>query len=168
MLSIMKPELTEFQWKPCPEGQELLDELIDSFVEESPRTKDLQKAMSEKTGTRFFDWIDHLQVAPDETLTNRLESAGFTESDQTWEHHGALFPRIRIGEERRIILNWSTAINAAPRAQAGAQGCRVLAYRDNRRLSIRRALPSQAAASTTRSRSSTAGASRSAARRMLT
>ncbi|MDF1816256.1 MAG: hypothetical protein P1V20_28920 [Verrucomicrobiales bacterium] len=100
----MKEDLTKFQWKTSPEGQLLLDELVAEFFVRSSRTEDLRRAMVEKSGTRFFDWIDHLQLPVGNDLSGRLQAAGFSEKDGVWEHKGAIFPRIKHGDECRIVL----------------------------------------------------------------
>jgi hypothetical protein len=106
---IMNEDLSKFHWEPCPDGQVLLDELIDGFISKSTDSASLQKAMLEKTGTRFFDWIDHLQLPIDASLSSRLEQAGFTHNKDTWEHPGAIFPRIRNGDIERIFLKVESA-----------------------------------------------------------
>jgi len=126
---MMKEELTKFQWKPCPEGQGLINELIAVFFQRSPRLSDLRLAMQSETGTRFFDWIDYLQLPVDKTLAGRLQRVGFVEADGVWENHGALFPRIRKHKEHRLVLkvervadfvacqNLQSAIDGMPHGQ---------------------------------------------------
>ena len=101
-------ELREFQWEPCPEGQKLLDEKIEGFLDRSSVMRDLAQEMRERTGTRFFDWIDHLKLPMNDDLSARLESAGFSrdKKGKVWEHHGALFPRVVEGQDgdQRLVL----------------------------------------------------------------
>ena len=100
----MNEDLAQFEWKPCPEGQSLLDELIDRFITPNEWMCQLRQEMHQQTGTRFFDWIDHLQLEIDESLSQRLISAGFENVGEVWEHKGAVFPRIKEGSERRLVL----------------------------------------------------------------
>ncbi len=100
----MNEELTKFHWKPCPEGQDLINEVISGFFQTCPRLSDLRSAMQTETGTRFFDWIDYLQLPVDKALAGRLQRAGFVETHGLWENHGALFPRIRKHKDRRLVL----------------------------------------------------------------
>jgi len=95
-------ELQKFQWKPCPEGQQIVDRLIDSHLANCAESAALAKSMKEQTGTRFLDWLDHL-ATDDIGLIPELEAAGFTtagehEGTQIFEHLGAIFPRILVGE----------------------------------------------------------------------
>ncbi|NNC87806.1 MAG: hypothetical protein HKN82_05010 [Akkermansiaceae bacterium] len=93
-------DLTRFQWEPCPQGQRIVDDLIDEFLSHSPEGRDLAGAMKDRAGTRFLDWLDHL-VTPREHLVADLEAAGFTpggehDGRRIFEHHGAIFPRILV------------------------------------------------------------------------
>ena len=100
----MNEDLVKFQWKPCPEGQLLLDELITEFFSENESMRKLEAAMKDQTGTRFFDWIDHLQLPVSNDLAAKLSEAGFENENKVWEHKGAIFPRIRDDKERRLVL----------------------------------------------------------------
>lgn len=98
-------ELTKFQWKPCPEGQSLLDEWIAGFMERNPFISELAERMTIETGTRFFDWIDYLQLPNVDGAVDKLDAAGFHGNDDlVFEHQGAIFPRVVIGDEYRIAI----------------------------------------------------------------
>ncbi|MFP6898657.1 MAG: hypothetical protein VCA38_18820 [Roseibacillus sp.] len=103
MASASVDELQMFQWKPCPEGQRLVDLLISDHLEQAPKSRQLASAMADQTGTRFLDWIDHL-VTDRTGLIPDLEGAGFTpagdhEGMRIFEHREAIFPRILVGSE---------------------------------------------------------------------
>lgn len=99
-------DLTKFQWQPCPEGQALLDELIAKLLKRNPYANTLSQRMQADSGSRFFDWIDHLQLAKTDKLIKQLEKAGFESDEQdAWHHPGAIFPRVRLAEkEQRLVL----------------------------------------------------------------
>ena len=90
MASASVDELQMFQWKPCPEGQRLVDLLISDHLEQAPKSRQLASAMADQTGTRFLDWLDHL-VTDRPWLIPDLEGAGFTP---------AAAPALRVDGER--------------------------------------------------------------------
>jgi hypothetical protein len=98
-----------FHWEPQPEAQGLLNELVARFLSLCPPAARLKEQMTDVTGTRFFDWIDHLGVPNTGDIRQRLEAAGFrpAERDGTGAEHansvamvhpGALFPTIVLND----------------------------------------------------------------------
>lgn len=120
----MNEEVSNFYWKPCPDGQLLLDELVQDFFDKNPSAGLMAVAMKEKTGTRFFDWIDYLQLPVGGQLSQRLGDAGFEKDGDVWEHHGALFPRVRECSERRLVLKVESVADflAAQNVQSQIEG----------------------------------------------
>lgn len=95
--------LDAFFWEPQPEAQKLVDRLVNRFLGACPLAADLAERMKTETGTRFFDWIDHLVVPEESGLREELLRVGFTErvSDTRrphFRHEGAIFPEILFGE----------------------------------------------------------------------
>ena len=85
----------QFQWSPCPDGQLLLDEIIEEIMGMHPQLKELRERMLKKTGTRFFDWINHLTVPKDLGFEQRLKNAEFfLHSQAVYSHPGAIFPSV--------------------------------------------------------------------------
>ena len=69
--------LDEFQWEVQPAAEQMVREALDEAVGKSPFLADLARRMREETGTRLFDWVDHLVVRDAGGLRERLRNAGF-------------------------------------------------------------------------------------------
>lgn len=95
-----------FDWTPCPAGQQLLDELLGRILERHSGLAELKQQMLTKTGTRLFDWLDHLIAPCAEGYTSRLEAAGFEiDAHGAYHHPRAVFPRVVIGQQ-----NWGACV----------------------------------------------------------
>ena len=69
--------LDEFQWTVQPIAEQMVREVLDDAANRSAFLTELGRRMRDETGTRLFDWVDHL-VAPDAGgLRERLRNAGF-------------------------------------------------------------------------------------------
>ncbi|MGD9689031.1 MAG: hypothetical protein AB7K52_01245 [Phycisphaerales bacterium] len=104
-------ELLSFRWEPQPEGQKIVSELVHDFLVACPAAADLAEKMKSVTGTRFIDWVDHIQTPKTEAISARLKSAGFTPAPAPgapgqWVHHGAMFPAIVLvsGAVTRVAI----------------------------------------------------------------
>lgn len=92
-------ELLKFHWEPQPEGQKIINELVHDFLVACPAAADLSEKMKSHTGTRFVDWIDHIQAPRTDALADRLKAAGFSHipmpgAEDHWIHQGAMFPPV--------------------------------------------------------------------------
>src|SRR5947208_16629495 len=67
----------QFQWKPQPEAQALVNELLGAFLAKCPGAAGLAKRMEHDTATRFGDWVDSIQWPRDAALRARLLDVGF-------------------------------------------------------------------------------------------
>ena len=116
--------LDKFKFKPQPEGQKLINECIADFLKHNPSAAGLARRMKSETGTRFADWIDHIQVGSTATVKKRLIDCGFTlhpqpMADECYMHDGAMFPAIvlvagksvRIGVKVESIMDFLVAQN---------------------------------------------------------
>ena len=88
-----------FHWDPQPRAQALLNELLNDFLSRCPRAAELSRRMKHDTGTRFFDWIDHIQVPRAADLRTKLTDVGFERrpipgAPDCYIHPGAIFPQI--------------------------------------------------------------------------
>lgn len=98
-------DLKEFHWEPCPEGQALLDEWVADFMQRNSFANELSKRMTNETGTRFFDWIDHIEIPDSQKVGERLSEAGFEKGkSNSWQHLGAIFPRVILGNSRCLAI----------------------------------------------------------------
>ena len=69
--------LDEFQWSVQPLAEQTVQSVLADAVGRSPFLAKLQQRMKEETGTRLFDWVDHLVVPDAGGLRERLRNAGF-------------------------------------------------------------------------------------------
>ena len=100
----VSPELTEFNWQPQPEAAALIEELLEGVLSKNPDAKNLASRMRTDTGTRFADWVDHIQVPRSEELRTRLSRVGFVRravpgAPDHHVHPGAIFPAIVLDSE---------------------------------------------------------------------
>ena len=70
--------LTRFHWEPQPKAQALVNELVAQFLARCPEAAVFADRLKSETGTRFADWIDHIQVPYSGKVRDRLIGVGFT------------------------------------------------------------------------------------------
>jgi hypothetical protein len=99
-----------FEWERQPRAHALVQKLVAEFCAKSAAARQLGERMLRETGTRFIDWVDF--VAPPRQALDRdaLVEAGFAFSDADGtpvaEHHGGVFPTIRLDGRR----GWSLGL----------------------------------------------------------
>jgi hypothetical protein len=69
--------LDEFQWAVQPAAEQIVQDVLEDATSRSPFAADLRRRMRDETGTRLFDWIDHLVVPDAGGLREQLRNAGF-------------------------------------------------------------------------------------------
>ena len=80
-----------FQWRPQPEAQVVLDRLCAELLERSVFLQTFSSRLEGECGTRLFDWIDYLVVPVCEV--QNLTGVGFEIGRQGGlNHRGAVFP----------------------------------------------------------------------------
>ena len=67
----------EFQWEVQPLAERVVQNVLDEAAARSPFVAELKKRMRDETGTRLFDWVDHLVVPDAGGLRESLRNAGF-------------------------------------------------------------------------------------------
>lgn len=70
--------LEQYKWEPQPKAQALVNELCADFLKRCPKAKALADRMKAETGTRFVDWIDHIQAPKNKALRDRMIEVGYT------------------------------------------------------------------------------------------
>ena len=91
--------LAQFHWEPQPRAQAVLNRIVSDFLARCPAAGALAKKMRLETGTRFFDWIDHIQVPRNSGMGPELSSVGFARRPMPghtdcFVHDGAMFPAV--------------------------------------------------------------------------
>jgi hypothetical protein len=75
---------------------------VNQFLARCPGAADLAARMAEETGTRFKDWIDHIQMPRTPEVRAKLLEVGFSHRPQPgapecFVHEGAIFPAVILG-----------------------------------------------------------------------
>lgn len=103
--------LQEFMWEPQPKAQALINEVVADALRRCPQAADLSHRMKHESGTRFVDWLDHLQVPRTEGIKNRLTAAGFTHkphpgAPDCYVNERGIFPHVILvdGPVTRIAI----------------------------------------------------------------
>ncbi len=89
----------QFDWPLAYPAEALLTARINSFLAQNAFAKKLATRMRDETGTDFFEWVDHLVLAPGEEAA--LRAVGFVtdeveapEGDHVLHHPRATLPRV--------------------------------------------------------------------------
>ncbi|HWA87769.1 MAG TPA: hypothetical protein VG710_16180 [Opitutus sp.] len=96
---------SRFDWPLAYEAEHVLRRLIEGFLQRNGFARRLGERMRDETGTDFYEWVDHLVVAPEDA--EELRAAGLVEADVpapagtiVLHHPAAMMPRalVRGGE----------------------------------------------------------------------
>src|SRR5436190_1562903 len=95
----MSSVFDQFQWRPQPAAQALINELLAGFLVACPGAQTLARRMEHETATRFPDWIDSIQSPRTPALRARLLETGFERratpgATDCFIHPGAMFPAV--------------------------------------------------------------------------
>ncbi len=93
-----------YEWKRFPDTEAMLHRWIEDGLLGNRFAADLAHRMTNETGTRFFDWVDHLVVSSPSDLSVQLEQAGYHRDwavshgirSTVFQHSGGLFPRVVV------------------------------------------------------------------------
>jgi hypothetical protein len=110
----LDPSLSAFHWTTQPDAEAWLRFIVDGFLERSPFARTLAERMARETGTRFFDWIDHLRLPRDHFGAELLENLGYVRDERVrgacYLHPGAIFPRVVL--DARASLRVTLKVDA--------------------------------------------------------
>jgi hypothetical protein len=98
-----------FDWPLADEAERLLRQRMESFLERNAFARGLAERMRDETGTDFFEWMDHLVLAPREEKI--LRGAGFVpdrhaetpKGEAVYEHPRATLPRVLLRPGPSVI-----------------------------------------------------------------
>ena len=98
---------TSFDWPLAYAAEQLVGGYLEAFLLRNAFARRLAGRMRDETGTDFFEWVDHLVLAPDQETA--LRAAGFTgENAETGEdtrvfwHPRAMMPRVLLTASPRL------------------------------------------------------------------
>ena len=125
--------LDEYQWLVQPAAEHAVREVLDAAAARSPFLANLGRRMRDETGTRLFDWVDHLVVPDAGGLRERLRNAGFTGrfapgAGEYFVHEDGIFPAIvpsnkgvaRVALKVESVADFLTALGKA--GSVGVEG----------------------------------------------
>jgi hypothetical protein len=108
----------KFDWKPQPQAQALVNELLSAFLAACPGAATLARRMEHDTATRFGDWIDSIQAPRTAALRARLLDVGFERratpgAQDCFVHPGAMFPTIILDPKHitRVFVKVDSVID---------------------------------------------------------
>jgi hypothetical protein len=101
--------LSAFAWVPHPEAQIAVEGILNRFFARNPAAAALAERMKNETGTRFFDWVDHIVLLPDENRVSDLLRVGYEirriDGITHLHHPGGIFPPIVVdGAEFSVAI----------------------------------------------------------------
>lgn len=70
-------ELAKWRWEPQPVAQKLVNDMVALLTGSCAWSKGLSERMLKETGTRFVDWVDHIQIPKSMNLKARATEAGW-------------------------------------------------------------------------------------------
>jgi hypothetical protein len=94
-------EIGAFDWPLAYEAETLLRQFIFSFLKRNQFASRLAERMREETGTDFYEWVDHLTLAPEhaEALADAgliWESVEAPANSEVYYHPRAMMPRVLV------------------------------------------------------------------------
>lgn len=114
----LQDNLDRFNWEREPDATNLILDLIAHFTEASAFLQKLDQQMAELTGTRLFDWVDHVSLdgaKSNQVSTDKLTDLGFVprtlDGTYYWVHEKALLPRLCVGKANRIALKVESVVD---------------------------------------------------------
>jgi len=106
-----QPDETPFDWPLAYQAENLVRNFISGFLGKNSAAQSLAMEMSEKTGTDFLEWVDHLTLAPEHE--SELRDAGFINEpvraqtgQKVFYHPRAMLPR--------VLVQTAGSLNSAP------------------------------------------------------
>ena len=89
----------EFQWTVQPLAERVVQDILADAVRRSTFAAELQRRMRDETGTRLFDWLDHVVVGDAGGLRESLRNAGFigrfaAGAGECFVHEEGMFPTL--------------------------------------------------------------------------
>jgi hypothetical protein len=118
-----------FNWPVANNAEEFLRERVASFLKRNLFAYRLADRMRDETATDFFEWVDHLVLAPDEETA--LREAGFVpdplvetpDGETAYEHPRASLPRVVL---RRNCTQSPSRLALRPESVADFMACHNL------------------------------------------
>ncbi len=105
--------LDQYKWEPQPKAAALVASILTDFQNRCSPAKQLSYRMLTETGTRFGDWVDHIQIPASKQVRDRLLEVGYTpeslpapKGSECLVNELGVFPRVLLveGKTTRVAL----------------------------------------------------------------
>ena len=106
-----------FNWSLWEEAESHLKGLIDEFLTSNNRAAELASTIEWTTGTKFFDWIDHMVLPVDSVDESTLQYLGYEEDTKVETMYGARCFRHRGSTLFPLLLRPSNLTSLAVRVE---------------------------------------------------
>jgi hypothetical protein len=114
-----------FNWGLFPEAEDFVDDWLDQLREADPLARELSDRMTAETGTRLFDWVDHLVLFDGDAIRARVQAVGYrpdplapaASDESAFFHPHGMFPRIVLIRGRSRHPAFPTAVEVALRPE---------------------------------------------------
>ncbi len=91
---------------PQPAAADFLRRHISQAIQPGTWLAKFEQRLLSETGTRLFDWIDHIYVDAESSTVAELQSTGFeaVQDGSTFEHPTAIFPRVIVSGDLANVM----------------------------------------------------------------
>lgn len=91
----------QFDWPLAYEAEQLLGRFLEAFLARNRFARRLAERMRDETGTEFYEWVDHLVLAPEQAGALRAvglveEKAAAPAGTVVFHHPKAMMPRVLL------------------------------------------------------------------------
>jgi hypothetical protein len=98
--------LTEFQWHPQPQAEQLVRSLVSDFLSKNTFASELSRRMKDESGSRFYDWVEAIFVPASQSFEQKLRGVGYeSRGDRIWVNSHGMFPRIVLHDSPTIAIH---------------------------------------------------------------
>ena len=94
--------LEQFKWETQPAAEAFVTDVVSQLLENNMYARELAVRMSEKSGTRFQDWVGSVAIRPLDPRVAAMKAAGWVrragEKVELYDNPLGMFPMVVVGE----------------------------------------------------------------------
>lgn len=99
--------LEQFKWETQPAAETFVTSVVEELLAKNAYARDLAARMSEKSGTRFQDWVGHLSIRPGDSRVAAMKSAGWVQRAgearyETYDNPLGMFPAVTLSDDADV------------------------------------------------------------------
>src|ERR1700738_3999570 len=112
-----KKEETPFFWYCQQKAEALILKALESCIEKNELLQKLSIDLAEKTSTRLYDWVDHIEIGYSDSFNRELQEAGFVSELATplyriFNHPGAKLPLVVVKDHTHPFVGVSLVVES--------------------------------------------------------